>query len=120
MDSQRSGGGVRLTGPGKMLIILVGLAVLGYAGWTYRDRIMKSVPGSSSTTSSSSSPSSTSPATTPASGGSSGSSAASRTGVLGRIRQVGVMRVGMEPDAPPLHFLNDRKLEDGFDFRLAG
>jgi len=30
------------------------------------------------------------------------------------------MRVGMEPDAPPLHFLNDRKQEDGFDFRLAG
>jgi ABC-type amino acid transport substrate-binding protein len=26
----------------------------------------------------------------------------------------------MEPDAPPLHFINDRKQEDGFDFRLAG
>ncbi len=32
----------------------------------------------------------------------------------------GVLRVGMEPDAPPLHFINDRKQEDGFDFRLAG
>jgi ABC-type amino acid transport substrate-binding protein len=31
-----------------------------------------------------------------------------------------VLRVGMEPDAPPLHFINDRKQEDGFDFRLAG
>jgi ABC-type amino acid transport substrate-binding protein len=30
------------------------------------------------------------------------------------------MRVGMEEDAPPLHFLNSRKQEDGFDFRLAG
>jgi ABC-type amino acid transport substrate-binding protein len=30
------------------------------------------------------------------------------------------MRVGMEPDAPPLHFINARKQEDGFDFRLAG
>jgi ABC-type amino acid transport/signal transduction systems, periplasmic component/domain len=26
----------------------------------------------------------------------------------------------MEPDAAPLHFINDRKQEDGFDFRLAG
>jgi ABC-type amino acid transport substrate-binding protein len=25
----------------------------------------------------------------------------------------------MEPDAPPLHFLNEDKQEDGFDFRLA-
>jgi ABC-type amino acid transport substrate-binding protein len=25
----------------------------------------------------------------------------------------------MEPDAPPLHFINNRKQEDGFDFRLA-
>jgi ABC-type amino acid transport substrate-binding protein len=40
--------------------------------------------------------------------------------VLARVRQTGVLRVGMEEDAPPLHFLNDRKQEDGFDFRLAG
>jgi ABC-type amino acid transport substrate-binding protein len=40
--------------------------------------------------------------------------------VLARIKETGVVRVGMEPDAPPLHFLNDRKQEDGFDFRLAG
>jgi ABC-type amino acid transport substrate-binding protein len=26
----------------------------------------------------------------------------------------------MEPEAPPLHFINARKQEDGFDFRLAG
>jgi ABC-type amino acid transport substrate-binding protein len=26
----------------------------------------------------------------------------------------------MEPEAPPLHFINNRKQEDGFDFRLAG
>ena len=46
--------------------------------------------------------------------------AAARKGVLGTVRQTGVLRVGMEPDAPPLHFINDRKQEDGFDFRLAG
>ena len=40
--------------------------------------------------------------------------------MLATVRQTGVLRVGMEPDAPPLHFLNDRKQEDGFDFRLAG
>ena len=37
-----------------------------------------------------------------------------------RIMRRGIMRVGMEPDAPPLHFINDRKQEEGFDFRLAG
>ena len=37
-----------------------------------------------------------------------------------RCGRTGVLRVGMEPDAPPLHFINDRKQEDGFDFRLAG
>jgi ABC-type amino acid transport substrate-binding protein len=40
--------------------------------------------------------------------------------VLASVRQTGVLRVGMEPDAPPLHFINPRKQEDGFDFRLAG
>ena len=40
--------------------------------------------------------------------------------MLASVRQTGVLRVGMEPDAPPLHFINDRKQEDGFDFRLAG
>ena len=44
----------------------------------------------------------------------------SAKGVLGNVRQTGVLRVGMEDDAPPLHFINDRKQEDGFDFRLAG
>ena len=46
--------------------------------------------------------------------------AAERKGVLGNVRQTGVLRVGMEDDAPPLHFINDKKQEDGFDFRLAG
>ena len=31
-----------------------------------------------------------------------------------------MLRVGMEPEAPPLHFINARKQEDGFDFRLSG
>ena len=40
--------------------------------------------------------------------------------VLARIKHSGVLRVGMEPNAPPLHFINARKQEDGFDFQLAG
>ena len=119
MEPQGSGGGVRLTGAGRFLLFLVGLAVLGFAAYTYRDQLFKKSPASSSpSSSSSSSPSSAStPSSTPSS---SGSPSAPRTGVLGRIKQTGVMRVGMEADAPPLHFLNDRKQEDGFDFRLAG
>jgi len=121
MEPQGSGGGgVRLTGAGRFLLFLVGLAVLGFAAYTYRDQLFKKSPASSSSTSSSStaSPGSTPPSSsTPSTGA---SSATPRTGVLGRIKQTGVMRVGMEPDAPPLHFLNNRKQEDGFDFRLAG
>lgn len=105
------GGGVRLTGLGRFLLFMVGLAVLGYAGWTYRDQILKMVPGSSPAKSASTPASGTTPATVP--------DPPARKGVLARIKETGVMRVGMEPDAPPLHFLNKRKQEDGFDFRLA-
>jgi ABC-type amino acid transport substrate-binding protein len=89
----------------------MGLVVLGYAGWTYRDRLPVQIPGTGQTAAT---PAPTTPATgvpTPA---------ADRKGVLATIRDTGVLRVGMEPEAPPLHFLNDRKQEDGFDFRLAG
>ena len=100
---------MRLTPAGKFLLFVVGLGVLAYAGWTYRNQLPVRIPGASTTTST---PSST-PAETPA-------PAAERKGVLGRIRETGVLRVGMEPEAPPLHFINPRKQEDGFDFRLAG
>jgi polar amino acid transport system substrate-binding protein len=103
---------MRLTAAGKFLLFVVGLGVLGYAFWTYRNQLPVQLPGSTSTPSTSSTP----PATqTP-----SAAPAAERKGVLGNIRQAGVLRVGMEEDAPPLHFINDRKQEDGFDFRLAG
>jgi len=102
---------MRLTMAGKALLFVVGLAVLGYAGWTYRDRLPLPL-GTSDQAATAPSASSTSSA--------SGRPAASQLGVLARIRETGVLRVGMEPDAPPLHFVNERKQEDGFDFRLAG
>jgi ABC-type amino acid transport substrate-binding protein len=105
-------GGFRLTGPGKLVLFLVGLVVLGYVGWTYRDRLP--VMGSRTDTPATATAPAT--ATTP---GSTPASTPAPKGVLARIRQTGTMRVGMEPDAPPLHFINARKQEDGFDFRLA-
>ena len=106
---------MRLTGAGKLLLFLVGVAVLAYAGYTYRDRLPLQMPGSSPTPTASA-PSTAAPSTTAARPVAS----APRKGVLGTVRQTGVLRVGMEEDAPPLHFINDRKQEDGFDFRLAG
>jgi len=99
---------MQLTPAGKFLLFVVGIGVLGYAGWTYRNQLPQ-IPGVGQSTST---PAAT-PATTP-------TPSAERKGVLGNIRQTGVLRVGMEDDAPPLHFINDKKQEDGFDFRLAG
>jgi len=108
---------MRLTGPGKFLLFMVGLGVLAFAAWTYRDQLPFSLPGGgasqTATTPSGTGPAAT-PAATPATAG------AEQRGVLARVRQSGVLRVGMEEDAPPLHFINDRRQEDGFDFRLAG
>jgi ABC-type amino acid transport substrate-binding protein len=110
MADETGGGGMRLTGAGKAVLFLVGLAVLGYVGWTYRELItsrVKSGPTGAAV-----------PSTTPAPAAT--DTPPPQKGVLARIKQTGVLRVGMEPDAPPLHFINDRRQEDGFDFRLAG
>jgi cystine transport system substrate-binding protein len=106
---------MRLTLAGKVLIFFVGLCVLAFAAWTYRDRLPLSLarPGQTDATRP---PDTTPPGQPPAQAP---AQAAARTGVLARIKDTGVVRVGMEPDAPPLHFINDRKQEDGFDFRLA-
>lgn len=109
---------MRLTPVGKLLLIVVGLGVLGYALWTYRDRL--GLRGSPVVVEAPSStpPPSTSPGRSPATPSS--PPAGERKGVLASVRQTGVLRVGMEPDAPPLRFINDRRQDDGFDFRLAG
>ena len=113
MADESGGGGPRLTGAGKAVLFLVGLVVLGYVGWTYRDRL----PALSSIGRSK-------PATTPAStttppASQSTSTAEPPKGLLAKIRQTGVMRVGMEPAAPPLPFLNARNQDNAFDFRFA-
>ena len=107
---------MRLTPAGKVLLFLVGLGVLGYAGWTYRGSMPGSTPGNGTATNAPGA--ATSPAT-PAATAASGP-AAERKGVLASVRQTGVLRVGMEPDAPPMRFIHARKQDDGFDFRLAG
>jgi ABC-type amino acid transport substrate-binding protein len=90
---------MQLTPAGKFLLFVVGIGVLGFAAYKYRDKLpvkLPSLPGGKSATSD------------------------GPKGVLARVKQNGVLRVGMEPDAAPLHFINDRRQEDGFDFRLAG
>lgn len=93
---------MRLTPAGKILLFLVGVGVLGFAAYRYRDRLPFKLPGVGGQVGR-------------ASGGGSGP-----TGVLAKVKQTGVLYVGMEPDAPPLHFINERRQEDGFDFRIAG
>jgi polar amino acid transport system substrate-binding protein len=102
---------MRLTPAGKILLFLVGLGVLGYAAWTYRGRMPSLSTGREAPATAPASTSPSAPAAT---------AAADRKGVLASVRQSGVLRVGMEPDAPPIRFINDRKQDDGFDFRVAG
>jgi ABC-type amino acid transport substrate-binding protein len=109
-------GAIRLTAAGRLLIFLVGLAVLAYAGWTYRDKLPFKMPGGGGGGTTTETRRTDEPRRNESGGGTSGGE---QTGVLARVRNSGVLRVGMEPDAAPLHFLNDRKQEDGFDFRLA-
>jgi len=120
---------MRLTLAGKFLIVLVGVAVLAFAGWTYRDRfsLSRSSTGESTQTAPPSTPAygtaappAASPPAAPRPSSAPASATPAQAGVLSRIKSTGVVRIGMEPDAPPLHFINDRKQEDGFDFRLAG
>jgi ABC-type amino acid transport substrate-binding protein len=100
---------MRLTGFARFFITIVILAVLGYVVYHYRGRTMPK--GSTTATAT--------PETTAAGTPAVGPPPPVRQNVLASIKSSGVLRVGMEPDAPPLHFLNEDKQEDGFDFRLA-
>jgi ABC-type amino acid transport substrate-binding protein len=133
---RRNQRGFQLTGAGKTLLVLVGLGVLAYAVLLHRDRLpgAPQEPTRSTTPITQSAPTTDAPAPAPAPApqaaapapapapAASAAAPGTSTGpqnVLAHIRQSGVLRVGMEPDAPPLHFINARKQEDGFDFRLA-
>jgi ABC-type amino acid transport substrate-binding protein len=111
-------GGWRLTGIGKLLLFVVGLCVLSYAGWQTRDRWPVRAPADNS--SSRPAPRTSTRPEEPATPRSNSSSSSGSGAVLANMRSAGVMRVGMEPDAPPLHYLNDKHQEEGFDFRIAG
>lgn len=106
---------MRLTPFAKAFITIVILAIIGYVGYYYRDKMPKfgkKDPGTTTVTSGTASATTTS-----------GTAATSTEpvvkGVLANVRSTKVLRVGMEPDAPPLHFINDNQQEDGFDFQLA-
>ena len=73
-------GGPRLTGAGKAVLFLVGLVVLGYVGYTYRDRLpaLPALGGGGATTT-------TAPAATPTA--KPAATPAAPKGVLARIRQ---------------------------------
>jgi ABC-type amino acid transport substrate-binding protein len=101
---------MRLTGFARFFITIVILAVLGYVVYHYRGRATPKGPSTATATSET-----TTAAGTPAPG----PPPPVRQNVLASIKNSRVLRVGMEPDAPPLHFVNDDKQEDGFDFRLA-
>lgn len=113
-------GAFQLTGAGKALLVLVGIAVLAYAFFLYRDKLPGAPAGGDPAVSAAPQASSTDSPATPAPDTAASAPASSKGGVLARVRESGVLRVGMEPNAPPLHFINSRKQEDGFDFRLAG
>ena len=102
---------MKLTGFAKAFITLVILAVIGYVVYTNRDKLKakmakKPAETATSATSTTGTTSTAPPVATP-------------QNVLAKIRESRVLRVGMEPDAPPLHFINDDQQEDGFDFRIA-
>src|ERR1044071_671929 len=105
---------MRLTPFAKVFITAVILAIIGYVGWTYRDKLPK--PGQKKQDpATATSGTSTTAATGTVTGTASTPTQPSPTGVLAKIRQDKVLRVGMEPDAPPLHFINENQQEDGFD-----
>jgi ABC-type amino acid transport substrate-binding protein len=41
------------------------------------------------------------------------------TGVLAKIRKNGVLRVGMEPEAPPMNFIDEAERRQGLDVQIA-
>ena len=108
---------MRLTPFAKVFITIVILAIIGYVGWHYRGKLPKR--GTTQETATATSGTSSTSVTGTAPGAAPAPAQPSPTGVLAKIRESKILRVGMEPDAPPLHYINDNQQEDGFDFQLA-
>ncbi len=105
---------MRLTPFANVFVTVVILAVIGYVGYQYRDKLPKlgkKKDAATATDTSSTSTTTAASSTQPAEPG--------VTGVLAKVRAAKVLRVGMEPEAPPLHFINENQQEDGFDFQMA-
>jgi len=109
---------MRLTPFAKVFITIVILGIIGYIGWHYRDKLPKRGKKQDAATATTAT-STSGTATSTAPGATTTSTQPSPTGVLAKIRESKVLRVGMEPDAPPLHYINDNQQEDGFDFQMA-
>lgn len=106
---------MRLTPFAKVFVTVVILAVIGYIGYKYRDKLPKLGKKSDPATATATTTAATGTATTTAAT----STEPGVTGVLAKVRSAKVLRVGMEPEAPPLHFINENQQEDGFDFQMA-
>lgn len=104
---------MKLTGFAKAFITLVILAVIGYVVYSKRDTLFKKKSEAATETRvvEGEQPKRATAAAK--------AEVATPQNVLAKVRESKVLRVGMEPDAPPLHFLNENQQEDGFDFRLA-
>ncbi len=106
---------MRLTGFAKAFVTIVILAILGYVAYHYRDKLpnLAKKKDSGTTSTAVTEPTATTTAQT--------ATAPPPTvrGVLDKVRKSKVLRVGMEPEAPPLHFINENQQEDGFDFQMA-
>jgi ABC-type amino acid transport substrate-binding protein len=107
---------MKLTGFAKAFITIVILAILGYVVYHYRDKLPKS---GKATDTAATTTAATGTSTATSTGAAATPDQPGVTGVLAKVRSSKVLRVGMEPDAPPLHFINENQQEDGFDFQMA-
>lgn len=110
----------RLTFLGKLVIFAFIAGCIGFALKLWPGNpigaligsVAQKVPGSSKTA-------------TPSAGGSASREApaaaggALRRGVLQEARNRGAIRVGYEPDAPPMYFTNPQVGDDGFEYQFA-
>ncbi|MBC8042548.1 MAG: transporter substrate-binding domain-containing protein [Rhizobacter sp.] len=121
-----SEGQAKLTPLGVFVTFILIAGLIGLGAWLLAGRSggfsFGSLFGSKDSASSASQrPSDSNPggSGTGTTGASTDANATAPTGVLNRIQAGGVLRVGMEPEAPPMNALDERGQREGFDFQLA-